>query len=114
MTAIPQPDDLRRPLSIRVVHPASQDESAGEVITLEIRVSRRATDRETSDAQTASPPPDESLLLRVEEAAELLSISRTLLYPMLGREIPVVRIGRSVRVPRGALTEYIAKAVDWG
>ena len=48
-------------------------------------------------------------LLRVEEAARLLRIGRSKLYQLLARgELPVVRIGRSVRIPRRALEEWIA------
>jgi len=46
-------------------------------------------------------------LLRVEEAAKMLAVSRAVLYPMLGRELPVVRIGRMVRVPREAIEDFI-------
>jgi excisionase family DNA binding protein len=47
-------------------------------------------------------------LLRVEEAARLLRIGRSKLYQLLARgELPVVRIGRSVRIPRRALEEWI-------
>jgi excisionase family DNA binding protein len=50
----------------------------------------------------------ESLLLRAEEVARLLSIGRTKVYELIGRgELPVVRIGRSVRIPRRALEEWI-------
>jgi excisionase family DNA binding protein len=42
----------------------------------------------------------------------MLAISRATLYPMLGRQIPVVRIGRAVRVPRAELERYLARAVD--
>jgi excisionase family DNA binding protein len=44
------------------------------------------------------------LLLRVSEAAVLLSISRTATYQLIAtRQLPVIRLGRSIRVPRGAL-----------
>jgi excisionase family DNA binding protein len=49
------------------------------------------------------------LLLRVEEAARLLSIGTTLTYELVGRGVlPHVRLGRAVRVPRAALEEWIA------
>jgi excisionase family DNA binding protein len=56
-----------------------------------------------------APPPVElphgvPLLLRVAEAAQLLQISRTKLYELIGRgEVPAVRIGGSVRVSRREL-----------
>lgn len=40
----------------------------------------------------------EKLLLTTQEAADLLGIGRAKLYQYLGHEIPVVRIGRAVRV----------------
>jgi excisionase family DNA binding protein len=51
----------------------------------------------------------ESLLLRVPEAAQLLGLGRTTTYDLIARgEIPVVRVGRAVRVPREALVAWIA------
>ena len=52
------------------------------------------------------------LLLRVEDAARMLAISRGALYPLLGRDIPIVRIGRSVRIQSEALRQFIADHVD--
>jgi excisionase family DNA binding protein len=40
----------------------------------------------------------EKLLLTTQEAADVLGIGRVKLYQYLGHELPVVRIGRSVRV----------------
>lgn len=49
------------------------------------------------------------LTLRIEEAAESLGISRTALYPLLrSGAIPVVRFGRSVRIPLAELERYVA------
>jgi excisionase family DNA binding protein len=53
-------------------------------------------------------------LLRAEEAAHLLGIGRTKIYEMIARgEIPALRIGRLVRVPRHALEEWIADRTEW-
>jgi excisionase family DNA binding protein len=53
-------------------------------------------------------------LLRAEEAAHLLGIGRTKIYEMIARgEIPALRIGRLVRVPRDALEEWIADRTEW-
>lgn len=50
----------------------------------------------------------EPLLLDSREVARLLGVSRTKAFAMMGRcELPVVRIGRCVRVPREALTDWI-------
>ena len=51
----------------------------------------------------------ERLLLRTDEAARLLGLGRTKVFELLtAGELPVVRIGRAVRVPRGELERWIA------
>ncbi|HEX6349874.1 MAG TPA: helix-turn-helix domain-containing protein [Candidatus Dormibacteraeota bacterium] len=51
----------------------------------------------------------ETLLLNAEETARLLGLGRTKVYEMLAAgELPVIHIGRSVRVPRAALADWIA------
>ena len=50
----------------------------------------------------------EPLLLKAEEVAKLLRIGRSKVFAMLAAgELPVVRLGRSVRVPRAALEGWI-------
>lgn len=50
----------------------------------------------------------ERLLLRPTEAAEAIGIGRSKVYELLATgELPSVRIGSSVRVPVGALREWI-------
>lgn len=47
-------------------------------------------------------------LLRVAEAAQLLALSRTKVYEMAERsEIPVLKIGTAVRIPRRKLLGWI-------
>ena len=56
---------------------------------------------------------DEPLLLRVEEVARLLGVGRTTVYALVAaQKLPVVRIGRSVRIPREALEQWIREKVD--
>ena len=51
-----------------------------------------------------------ALLLRPIEVAQELGISRTKAYEMLASgELPVVKIGTAVRVPKAALVEWIEK-----
>jgi len=51
----------------------------------------------------------DSKLMRVEDVQRVLGISRWKTYEMITRgELPVLRIGRLVRVPRPALDEWIA------
>ena len=66
----------------------------------------RRSDR-TSGGSITSEQHD-PLLLRVGEAATLLGIGPTLAYEMVGQgNLPHVRIGRAVRIPRRALNEWI-------
>jgi excisionase family DNA binding protein len=52
------------------------------------------------------------LLLTAEEAAEVLGISRTSLYRLLAQSaLPSVKIGASRRIPFGALTDYVDRAL---
>jgi len=47
---------------------------------------------------------DRPVLLRVDEAARLLAVSRSHIYELINRgDVPVVRLGGSVRVPRVAI-----------
>ncbi|MDP9370105.1 MAG: helix-turn-helix domain-containing protein [Chloroflexota bacterium] len=51
---------------------------------------------------------EQPLLLRAEEAAKILSLGRSTIFQMLASgELPVVRIGRSVRIPRSELEIWI-------
>ena len=53
------------------------------------------------------------ILLDSVEVAALLGLSRTKVFQMMARaELPVMRIGRCVRVPRAALEEWIASATE--
>lgn len=53
-------------------------------------------------------PPAERLALRVDEAAALLSISRSQAYQLIAeKKLPHVRVGESVRVPRAALEAWL-------
>lgn len=49
-------------------------------------------------------------LLRIPEAATALALSRSRVYELVASgDIPVVRIGRSVRVPATALAAYVTR-----
>lgn len=55
----------------------------------------------------------ESLLLRGEEVANLLGISRAKAYRLMQRrEIPVVMFGKSVRCPRESLLGFIRQRTE--
>jgi excisionase family DNA binding protein len=52
-------------------------------------------------------------LLRVEEVAELLGVHRCTVFELLRkRELPVLRIGRAVRIPRRALDLWIEENTE--
>lgn len=56
------------------------------------------------DAQTP-------LLMHVTEAARMLSVSRSHLYELISEgRVPVVRLGKSIRVPRAAIEALAASA----
>ncbi len=59
-------------------------------------------------AQGASVQPNHPLLLDATEAAKLLSLSRAKVCQMATHgEIPSVRVGRSVRIPRDQLIAWV-------
>lgn len=48
------------------------------------------------------------LLLRIEEAAEILQVGRSTIYLLIGTgELPIVKIGRSRRIPVSALEVWV-------
>lgn len=50
----------------------------------------------------------EPLVLTVEETAEVLQIGKALVYELVrSGKLRSLRIGRKVRVPRSALSEYL-------
>jgi excisionase family DNA binding protein len=54
--------------------------------------------------------PASKLLLKVEEAAHLLSLSRKTLYDLMRRgELTSLKIGGSRRIPLSALHDFIAR-----
>ena len=67
---------------------------------------RRVMSRhKTPDAER---PTDAPLLLKAEEIAKMLGLGRTKVYEMMASgELPVVRIGTAVRVPRQRLLDWI-------
>jgi excisionase family DNA binding protein len=55
------------------------------------------------------------LLIRVSEAAEMLSVARSKAYLMVNAgELPSVRLGKSVRIPIEALKDWVAKQTAEG
>jgi excisionase family DNA binding protein len=57
--------------------------------------------------------PGRPLLLRAAEVAAILGIGRSTVFELVAAgELPVVRIGRSVRVPRHALYGWIEERTE--
>ena len=53
---------------------------------------------------------EQPLLLRAEEAARLLGLGRSTVFGLLAAgELPAVRVGRSVRVSRAGVEQFIAE-----
>lgn len=58
-----------------------------------------------------TPNPDR-VLLRIPEVADALSVSRTVVYELIGTgEISTVHIGRAVRIPAASMHAYADKLV---
>jgi len=50
------------------------------------------------------------MLMRAGEVSEALGVARATAYALMASgELPIVRIGRSVRVPRAGLEEWIRR-----
>ena len=59
--------------------------------------------------------PMESLLLKPEEVAQVLKLGRTRTFQLMSSgELPVVRIGRSVRVPKDQLEQWVRSRTTGG
>jgi excisionase family DNA binding protein len=76
----------------------------------------RGDDRDDGpEAQKVRVPLNERLALSVEEAGALLGISRDLAYDLVARgELPSVRLGRRLVVPRRALEEALVRWLETG
>lgn len=62
--------------------------------------------------QPHEPPALEPLLVRVEEAARMLSLSRSTIYEMMDSgELPSVRRGAARRIPVSALRAWVERQV---
>ncbi len=69
---------------------------------------RSIDEPESSRRRTGSPAPADTWLLDSREVSQLLGIGRTKVFQMMARaELPVVHLGRCVRVPRQALEEWV-------
>ena len=61
----------------------------------------------------ASTESDDRLLLRLPEVATRLGLGRSTVYDLIQRgELPVVRVGRAIRVPVGALQRWVERQTE--
>ena len=68
---------------------------------------------EQADGQHHRPTTRE--LLTVMEAAQLLRVSRTTMYELIWQDqVPYLKLGRLIRVPRAALLAWIEQATGPG
>lgn len=64
---------------------------------------------------TAPATTDDRLAVSVDEAARLLDISRDLAYDLIRRgELPAVKLGRRIVVPRRQLEVLLEEAIEEG
>ena len=69
--------------------------------------------RPSSARRHNSARDDQKLVLTVPEIAAVLGISRSLAYELVGRgDLPSIRLGRRIVVPRRAIEEMLDAAVD--
>jgi excisionase family DNA binding protein len=66
-----------------------------------------------ASADDRSGRPMVPLLLKAGQVAQLLGLGRSTVFALLAAgELPVIRIGRSVRVPRVALERWVNERTD--
>ena len=64
-------------------------------------------------AEPRSLPTDQRLTLTIPEACQALGIGETMLRQMIrDRQLPILRLGRRVLVPRQAVEELVAGVCD--
>jgi excisionase family DNA binding protein len=63
---------------------------------------------DTTASTVGAPPPAGPLLVTVEEAGQILCLSRSTVYRLIDTgDLEVVHIGRAVRVPCSALVAFV-------
>src|SRR5436190_1760127 len=81
--------------------------------TLAACMSSHLTEAEPMGEQNQPQAQLEPILVRVEEAARILSLSRSMIYQMLDRgELPSVRCGTARRIPLAALHAWVERQIS--
>ncbi len=58
--------------------------------------------------ENVKEPAPRRLLLRIPEVMEILGLGRTKIYELIGSgELPVIRVGKAVRIPVTALEKWV-------
>lgn len=66
-------------------------------------------------ARPLVPVPTTPVLMKAGEVAALLNLGRSTVFELIARgDIPSIRVGRSVRVPRDRLQEWIETRTTGG
>ena len=98
--------DGRRPLALQPAWWHENPEATSEAVTVAEWLDSRAERR--SVGETIPTKPVQRLTLTVEEAASTLGISRATAYEAVSRgEIPCIRIGRRILIPKVALDRLL-------
>jgi len=94
--------------------PISSAEARLLVVTTLHQLIDTLTQLSSSDPSVqASPSRDLPLLLDAAEAAKLLSLSRAKVCEMASRsELPSIRVGRALRIPRDPLLTWIDRSTN--
>lgn len=86
----------------------TQPQTSGARATTTSPVTANLTLGSTARGDLSSDPRQVPLLLTATQAAALLAISRTQVYALMGAgALPYVLIGRSRRIPRASLQEFV-------
>ena len=110
----PSPSRARASLDVRPIAPPAPPEAKAVRRDVgnpcRIRFPSDEVDNSRGSDQLVGPTaPTAPLLLAAPEVATLLGLGLTKVYELIARdEIPVIRIGRCVRVPHEQLTVWIA------
>jgi excisionase family DNA binding protein len=122
---------LKTSRAAAISDPSGQPVRPDEIVVLTCREQWAENPRELHDAlaeavaassavvpgSTTAPgavaPVEDRLVFTVEEAAQLLGISRSFAYEAVQRgDVPSMRIGRRILVPKAALQRFLAQAGD--